>query len=219
MKQGENFMIKNRGKMAFTLAEALITMVIVGVIAILVVPGMIKDINNKSRMAMLKSVVVSLDSAVANELTRSRTTSIESTAIALNPQSFLDNLEKINGDTFASAYTNYSGSEATVDVPDASVHLKNGASVGIINDSDNKKSFLIVDVNGLEDPNIIGVDYYILELAWSDNFDKGIHVGDLGGYETDKTEEELKTACLDGDGKACYKLAEISGFEPNYLTN
>ena len=41
-------------KDGFTLSEVLITLTIVGVLALLIVPGLIKDVNNKAMMSLLQ---------------------------------------------------------------------------------------------------------------------------------------------------------------------
>ena len=56
-------MIKIKHK-AFTLSEVLITLAVVGTLAALVVPGLIKDYNSKANMAMLQNMVANLQSAV-----------------------------------------------------------------------------------------------------------------------------------------------------------
>lgn len=214
----------NKNKSAFTLAEVMMAMLVVGIVALLVIPGIMKDVHNKSRMSLLQSITSSLNSLISDELVRTRSNAIETTSIVTDPQAFLENLDTMAGSVFGASYTNYNGVEANVEKPSSSstgqgaVHLKNGASVGIINGYDDKSvSAIVVDVNGADEPNIVGVDYFMLELAWSDDDTKGIHMGDLGGYVTDQTDAQIKTACLDGDAMACYKFAEISGFDPNYL--
>ena len=62
-------MIKNK-KYGFTLSETLITLTIVGVIAILVVPGLIKDMTDKSRMTLLQGAISNINSMVQNEMVR-----------------------------------------------------------------------------------------------------------------------------------------------------
>ena len=60
-------MIKIKHK-AFTLSEVLITLAVVGTLAALVVPGLIKDYNSKANMAMLQNMVANLQSAVQTEI-------------------------------------------------------------------------------------------------------------------------------------------------------
>ena len=51
-------------KDGFTLSEVLVTLAVVGTLAILVLPGLIKDTNNKAMMSNLQSAVSTLNNAV-----------------------------------------------------------------------------------------------------------------------------------------------------------
>ena len=73
-------MIKIKHK-AFTLSEVLITLAVVGTLAALVVPGLIKDYNSKANMAMLQNMVANLQSAVQTELTKEGATDLDATNI------------------------------------------------------------------------------------------------------------------------------------------
>lgn len=219
-------MFKNNKFFAFTLAELLIAMTVVGVISVLVIPGLIRGLNAKSNMSKLKNTVTYISNAVSKDITESGSDYIKNTTIYKNPQDFLNTqFEHSRGSAFAGEYKSRSGADAFFYIPENSVLLKNGAGVGIINDDENKNSIIVIDVNGPKTPNMVGVDYYYLYLAWEDDVDNAVHMGDVGSLMDDEysqmTKAQLKNACLsasDKDGRACYKLVELSGFDPEYLS-
>lgn len=211
-------------KKAFTLTEVMITLTIIGIVAILIMPTMIKDVNSKSNMTALRNAVVNLSNAVSMEMTDSRARVVESTTIVSNPSSFLRTLDVSNKSSFfASSYKNYYGSSVSVTRPtnvagtQGAVLLKNGVALGLVNKNSSATSDVIIDINGPNAPNIVGVDYYILTLAWHDDISNGIQAGDVGGFQTNYNASTLKSNCKNGNGKACFKLAEQGGFDPLYL--
>lgn len=217
-------------KHGFTLAEVLITLAIVGVIAILVIPAVMKDIGTKSRMTMLRSTVTSFGDAVSSELLHSRAKSITTTQIAKNPKQFLTDNMDVTGkytEVFATDYRTLNGGSIAVTLPEngssdqeAAVTLKNGVAIGIVNDAATGISEVVVDVNGADEPNIVGADYFVFELAWRDDTNNGVRFGDIGGAASVGSDKsDLKSKCIAGNAKACYKLAELSGFDPDYIGN
>jgi prepilin-type N-terminal cleavage/methylation domain-containing protein len=72
-KEGTMFN-KNIFKNGFTLAEVLIAVTIVGVIAVLTIPSLLKNSQEKARMTLLKGTVANLSNAVQAEMTRHRST-------------------------------------------------------------------------------------------------------------------------------------------------
>ena len=99
-------------KSGFTLSEVLITLTVVGVLAALVIPGLIKDTTNRAMISSLQGTVGNITNAVQNELVRTGAKDITSTDIYLKPNEFLKNLNAIrtakDGSLFPSEqYTNY----------------------------------------------------------------------------------------------------------------
>ena len=102
--------------------------------------------------------------------------------------------------------------------------LKNGAGLGLTNDAGNKRTIVMIDVNGAKKPNNLGVDYYVLFITWESDFDNGIQMGSVGtkfeNGDKDLSKSKLKERCLSGqlsNVKYCYMLAEQTGFDPEYL--
>ena len=223
--------MNNSKKFGFTLGEVLLAVLITGVIAALTIPSVMKDIQQKTRMNLLKGMVGNFSNVVQSELTRTRTTEITDTDIHNNPKAFLERFDyNPTGRPFAATYKRYSDLKAVngVLIPSngtenqAVIALKNGVGLGIINYPENRNSAIIIDVNGDKEPNIIGADYFIFKMEWDDNFEKGYRSGDFssyenGGSEGTETNEGLKTACKDGNGAACFRLVQLTSYEPGYL--
>lgn len=80
-------------KDGFTLSEVLITLTIVGVLALLIVPGLIKDVNNKAMMSLLQGTVTNINDIVQTELVNTRARKLSDTDIYNNPRKFLERLD------------------------------------------------------------------------------------------------------------------------------
>ncbi len=214
--------MKNIFKRGFTLSEALITLTVVGVVAILVVPGLIKDTTDKARIALLQSTISSIHNAIQNEIIRTGANNLKNTKLA-TPVEFLKTLDisevrndvlafghgenmsmkTLNGETKTRSFASY------FDI--ASAKLKNGATVQMFHYSDSYS--IAIDINGKEEPNIIGIDIFPDIIIGNINSDfTREHVGDIGycGH-FDETIEKCK------EGSGCYCLLEQSGFDPHYL--
>ena len=222
--------MKNTKKHGFTLGEVLLTVLVVGIIAILVLPSMIKNINTKSRMSLLKSMVATIDNVSKQTISKDRTDDITNTDIYNDPEKFLKRFDQAtSGEPFAKKYTNYKNKVTSVQIPSnnedgqAKALLKNGVGIGVINELFNKDSTaIILDLNGDDKPNMVGVDYFILEIIWKDG--EGIFAGDVHGYvngggdeSATETDEGLRTSCHNGNGAACFRLVEMSGYDPDYI--
>ena len=209
----------------FTLSETLITLTVIGIAAVLVIPSLIRNTTNKSRIALLQNTVSNIGNMVQSEMARERAQSVND--FLSDTQDFLEKFDTvINGKSFASSYAAINSNTSYSPEMDASVQLKNGTGLGIILDEDDDFSYytIVIDVNGIEAPNKIGIDYFELKLYYDNDFVEGIHSGDIGSFTMDdlglEKLSEVYSTCLAGgaDGaKACYKLVELSGFDPEYL--
>lgn len=219
----------NTKKYGFTLGETLAAMLIVGVIAILSLPTLMRNIQEKNRMTLLKGTVGSVSNVIQSELTKQRTDEITSTDIYKNPKAFMQKFEGAkSGKPFASSYKRYSDAKVTNNaiIPsddnpnEAVLLLKNGVGIGVVNDKDNSTTLIVVDVTGEDKPNMVGVDYYIMKVEWYDG--NGYRAGDISGYASvaegvEETAANYKASCLDGNGGACFRMVELSSYEPRYL--
>lgn len=223
-------------KGAFTLSEVLITLAVVGVLAALVVPGLIRESANKASITLLQGTVTNLNDAVQKEIVRTRASRIEDTNIWNNPvQFFKDTLEikqECTGappnECYASSdeYKNLDGTTGSLSYSTNAVLLANGVAVDIMKDGksdyEDKQIPIGIDLNGQQDPNIMGVDRHIVCLAIENDEAKGLHIGDVGGclksnLNPNDSKSTLLSACKGGDASACYFALEASGFDYHYL--
>lgn len=221
-------------KDAFTLSEVLITLAVVGVLASLVVPGLIKNVNNKAMMSLLQGTTANIIDVVQTELVKTRARKLSDTDIFNNPEKFLKNLDVAKSQGTGTliyypvgGYKTISGGTSTggTGTYKASAILKNGVGIGILAPRvstglqyNGRQAVLInIDLNGVKEPNIVGVDLFEMELSDESDLDEGIHLGDNIEYSQDK--QQNLAACKTGRPYACYSLASLSGFDPNYLVS
>lgn len=215
-------------KTGFTLSEMLIALSVVGVLAILVLPGVIKDSIGKANMALLQSSVGIMNDTVQNEMVKmGGSSNYANSKIATDPEGFLKNIDiaksKGAGDLIfkpAGGYKNLDGgalsSVATTFA--ASAVLKNGAGVGLAAyDADAGYQVVAIDVNGSKGPNIVGVDYFELKIIGVNDFDTGEHIGDVGAFQTENSLSDVQSSCKNGVAADCYYLVEHSGFDSDYV--
>ena len=225
---------------AFTLGEVLVTLAIVGVLALLIIPGLVKDVNNKANMSLLQKTFSDLDAAITKDMTQNGATSLDNLLVRRDPIAFLKLLDTIktdstnnivffptggykaiNGDTIVISKSTYKYSAI----------LKNGVGIALkptYNDSPTKPAaLLIIDLNGEAGPNIAGVDLFQASIKGYDDPDNLIHFG-MVSYIRDQDEfntnslkyADLKTNCkknVNGVISYCTAAAIISGFHPDYL--
>ncbi len=213
----------------FSLSEVLITLTIVGVVAILVIPGLMKDMTDKSRMAMLHNIVSNANNVVQNEIIQKRAQGLNETDIVKDPLQFLKNFDYSNtDDCFAPEYSGVQDGTYShhSSIMQAQVLLKNGLCIGIAKENGMDSRILAIDVNGKQDPNKVGIDYFELKIEASTDTSKGIHVGDVGAFSIEELGDnnitEVKKECLtvnEYTARSCYLLVEDSGFDTNYLGN
>ncbi len=196
-----NGLNKNFNK-AFTLSEVLITLGIVGVIAVLTIPAVVKDYKNKLYVAQLKKTYVQIDDAISNIMSDEHATVFSETTAAATiagksndfPDGkgayyFLNNYFKTMktgcnstpndaNQCIAPAYASIKGDASNLTgFGQYCVQLTSGAAVCMIKEVDNN-IYIAVDVNGPAEPNIAGRDAFALKIEqnkladWSNDADK-----------------------------------------------
>lgn len=214
--------MKKSNHKGFTLSETLITLSIVGILAVLVIPGLIKDSINRAMVSTLKSTVANLNDAIENEIINKRALNMEDTDLYKAPDKFLKNFDiseiAINNKAnslFAGSYKTISGNSSNITKMKASATLKNGVVIGIPEsyDPESKSRGIYIDTNGKKGPNIYGVDCFIVYIINKSDTAKGFHAGDVGCATLYSTRiEACKTT-----GANCYCALERTGFDPKYL--
>lgn len=227
-----------RKKLGFTLSEALISLTIVGVVAALAVPIVLKDTINKARITNLKSTVAQLNDAIQIEIEKTGATSLSDTKLVKAPTSFFQNLDYVK-EVYAGEdevyeedfnYKSLSGSNRGLPSMESVVKLKNGAIVGFMGSQINlteeegdspNEHYMYIDANGLKGPNVFGIDMFALYLIDRTDTENNLHIGDLGckADVINITYGNCKNANSTPNQLACYCLLERSGFDPNYMNN
>jgi type II secretory pathway pseudopilin PulG len=168
-------------KKALTIGELLITMAIIGIIATLVLPGLLKDYHKKLYVAKLKKSIEIVETAinqacVDNNVSYFGQTSYASSAgSGSNQQAFVNKYFKkvgnITAKPFAAKYgTLATGEEATVGL--ASEHgwakLASGEALSFFCGGA-KYCVIRVDVNSTDGPNIGGRDMFMFMIEKATN--------------------------------------------------
>ena len=207
---------------AFTLAELLITLSIIGVIAILVVPNVTQNTTEKTNIAKLQTTIESLNSAVEQMKIKERTSYIPDTSLFQTPTNFFDTYMKLSTDCagttnkcFNSTYQTVGGTNTynpTSHIrPKGSAILTSGAAVGfepnaMYNSNSSFIGIFYIDVNGTAGPNIIGRDFFAIYVQPDSMLGAGTY--------SSSTESNCKAGI--GLGSACITLLEANDWEITY---
>ena len=162
-------------KKGFTLAEVLITLGIVGVIAVLTVPSVMQDYKNKLYVTQLKKAYIDITNGIQQELNDEHLDNFHLTKGSNGAQYFLTNyithskgsactndcIKKLTGKDVT--YESTSGDDAGTFSAQYGVITKYGAVITMRTDEDYDAIFYI-DVNGAEPPNITGRDIFSLVM-------------------------------------------------------
>lgn len=207
--------MKKRG---FTLAEILITLGIVGVIAALTMPMLVGQSKNQANATKLSSTVSNIENAFSSVVAKEAEEDLYGTELwgkVGTPADFVDELEKylqctyvedIYGDRKIRQLNKEEGETPAGDA----YRLKSGA-VMFISDATNSEdaefiATVIIDVNGAEVPNTYGRDIFFYKLGAK---------GFLYPYGGEKVGEDY-TCTLDSDGMGCAGKLLAEGYKMNY---
>lgn len=217
-------------KDGFTLSEVLITLAVVGTLAVMVLPGLIKDANNKAMVTLLQSTLSNISSAIQTEVVNTRTNNLDDTDIIKNPEAFFKKYMDVkrvctnanpcmytstNSDSKYKNYNTLNGGTISASSYNTTILLNTGVAVGV------QGNTIAIDLNGLSDPNTVGIDRWIFDIQKKTdlNANPPTHAGEMGGRESYKNASKatLKSNCRGGIAPACYTLLERSGFDPDYI--
>jgi len=149
-------MFMSRSKKGFTLAEVLITLLIIGVVASLVIPALIGDTQQAELKVALKKAVASANQALAMSIAQDQTdasgTVDDSNSNLMNL--FAAKLNVIQSDTSTATLTTADGMIFTFFTKGAcSASTDPNASQDIT--TSNANCYALVDVNGAKRPNTL----------------------------------------------------------------
>lgn len=213
-------------RLAFTLSELLISLVIIGVIAILTLPRVTSGMNKKTQVAALQSTYTALNSAVKMLMVDERAAVLSKTffykgsdtdTITDTAGAFMKKYLKIQkdcetemGECFASSYKTLNKTaigEKVLPKKDEAycAKISTGASLCITPPNESNTAEVFIDINGPVKPNIVGRDFFVLYI-YSDGF-----VGDRGSLG------DTSTACKSSSyGTSCFNRIINSGWVMDY---
>ncbi len=178
-----------KSKMGFTLSEVLITLGIIGIVAMLTIPAVVKNYRNKLYAAQLKRTYGMIEDAVQSIMADEHATSFSETTAGVPsaepdgdfPEGkgayyFLNKYFKTiktgcnatENDTNqcrASAYASPGGEVSDLILyGDYCAQTTNGATICSIYNEGNNNTTIMIDVNGPADPNIAGRDAFTFNI-------------------------------------------------------
>lgn len=172
--------MKYKNNKGFTLAEVLVTLGIIGVVAAMTMPTLVSNHQRTVYVTQLKKVVTELAQAADKAASDNNAVSLDETKYRREggAADFLKDYFKIARDCgesttpcFADSYETMSGDSADFpETVDDAVTLASGASILIwSNDLGYDPEYhgyldIIVDVNGRQGPNIYGRDLFQMQL-------------------------------------------------------
>jgi prepilin-type N-terminal cleavage/methylation domain-containing protein len=170
-------------KKAFTLAEVLVTLGIIGVVSALTIPNLMQNWQRKTYVTQLHSIYNTVQRAFTDQMTDTQAHNIAEAGFYRDgspyniERNFLNKNFKIVKDCgtstsgcFASTYRNINGGSYTLSTSGRIVTLANGAAVSFYIDgldtgdenSDDYVGYMYVDTNGQSGPNILGRDLFVM---------------------------------------------------------
>lgn len=171
--------MKNNYRFGFTLAEILVTIGIIGVVAAISMPSLVGNVQKKTYVTQLHKAYSDISNVVKKYLSDERVESFKETDLYAGVTSFEDFYEKYfnvakycgtGAGCFAEEYTDFlTGEASTFDINNSTgyekVVLASGASIAW-NKSKSGTSYstLFVDVNGVKGPNQAGRDLFRMQL-------------------------------------------------------
>ncbi len=207
-------------KKGFTLAEVLITLGVVGIVAVLTVPAVMKNYRNRMYVAQLQKVSAQLSDAAQAIMNDEHVDNFYETKAA-NPNScsdaskgacekgpgyLLNNYMKplkrncIDGSdpcasSTGSVYTNMQGQALNFGFGGYCIYTTNGATVCASYNVNNNCMSVAVDVNGMVEPNMAGRDIFAMDIH------KDGTLSDWGSGCADNSFGCDKSLCGTGRGK------------------
>ena len=149
-------------KFGFTLAEVLITLAVIGVIATMTAPIYTERVNTKANIAKLASTVSAIENALSNMIVTNAATNLKETEFWSernnndNPNAMIDELRK---------YLKFENLVSNPNNPsDYYLVFKNGVKITLTpnngDESDELVAVLTIDTNGRNNPNAWGIDCF-----------------------------------------------------------
>ena len=201
---------QNHQTKAFTLAEVLITLAIIGIVAALTIPMLMNNISDKESKTAWKETYSMLSQATLrimqdnDETMKGLCVGMDYQCIADLYEAYLSTTKTCDSSTFygtcwSNSFTSLSGSSPGWGAGSGAL-LKNGSFAGFYYYAPNCDfsyigtqlcGEIIVDVNGFKRPNVIGRDIFLVKIT-----DKGISPDGINDGTTNSCDPT-------SDGRGC----------------
>ena len=202
----------NKNKRAFTLTELLVSLAIIGTIAVFAVPPLMNDIHTKVYLNLVKNMSVTIEQLAADQMLNKRSHNLADTDFGsadtlLTSRHFA--VVRGGNALLTSEYKNFHNETKSITgIEGKSILLKNGVILvytPIVNGNVSVGTF-IMDANGNDGPNFIGKDLFIFDIT-----KKGKLIA-----SPDANYDVSYNKCASGDGRACYGYVVENGWKyPN----
>lgn len=184
---------KGRNLFAFTLAEVLITLGIIGVVASLTLPALIQNQQKSALEVATKKFYTNMSQAIKHYMADEGVDDLRNTALNAGEWSdenrtsaykhwteFMNKYFKVTkicdgtGDCFVLHYRHMDGSEGWNRIAyDQNYVLADGMVIGVLPPDAGVPGTITVDVNGKKGPNRLGYDIWSMSLFYDGTLDEG----------------------------------------------
>lgn len=203
---------------AFTLAEVLVTLGIIGVISAMTLPTLVKNHQRQTYTVQLQKVFNELSQAAEQVKLDSNSVNLKESQVRRQGSGILltryfKTTKSCNANTitdcFSNDYVNMNGSDVAIAnfVPEGSscAVIASGASICVGTISNNGQIEVAADINGKQGPNIVGRDLFTLAIT---NNGSVIAPGDASVASC--------SAAVGGDYGACLAQIIKDGWKMDY---
>lgn len=233
-------------KKAFTLAEVLITLGIIGVVAALTLPSLIQNQQKRSLEVATKKFYTNMSQAIKHYMADEGVDDLRNTTLTAGEWNdenianayahwteFMNKYFKVvkicdkEQDCFVYPYKHYDGSEAwNVIAYDQNYILADGTIIGVL-PSNSVPATITVDVNGKKGPNRLGYDIWSMSLFYDGTLDESYVTpecrknNECNGYSnpSEARQDRFEVYCLDattGNYGGCFGHFLENGFKFDY---
>ena len=182
-------MLKKSFKMGFTLAEILVTIGIIGVVAAVSMPSLIANVQKNTYVTQFHKAYSDISNVMVKYMSDEKVESLKEAGLSNNSFStFFNNyfnvVKKCDNftDCFSDSYTYLDGAQLSLSGTGYySVLLESGAAIGLKSTSTPSLPYvLIIDVNGQKAPNRVARDLFAIYLTPDGKFYKNSAAHECG---------------------------------------